>query len=116
MTARTEIPLATEVLKAAGTIVADRFVGGPKSATVQTGAAGNATGVAKSIAATGEYFSAVTQGVTIVEAGAAIADNALVESDAAGRAITKAAGVTLGRAIGAATGLGDKLQVRLIVN
>lgn len=117
MPSRTENPIHTSTMKAGGAVVADRFVSGPVSAAVQTGAAGNCVGVAKAPAATGEYFPAVDAGETLVEAGAAVADNDLVQSDADGRAITRTStNPILGRARSVATAAGQKIAVFLIVN
>lgn len=88
------LPLLKLTLTATAAIVANRFVTG---AGAQTGAAGNALGVAETAAAIGEKLPVDVIGTAIVEAGAAIAANALVEADASGRAVTKSAGVTLGR-------------------
>lgn len=112
--ARTKQPLLMETCKAAGAIVADRFVIGPKLGATQAVAGSIALGVAESAAATGEYFSAVSAGVTLVEAGAAVADGDFVQSDASGRAIVAAAGSVLGRARSAATAAGQLIQVALI--
>ena len=59
----------------------------------------------------GEQASVATHGEILVEAGAAIAAGAEVESDATGRAITKAAGVAFGRARDAAAAAGDIIRV-----
>lgn len=115
--ARTEIPVQTETMKAGGAVVADRFVSGPVTGATQTGAAGNAVGVAKSAAASGEYFPAVSIGQTLVECGAAVADNDLIQSDGSGRAITRTStNPILGRARSATTAAGQKVLVQLIVN
>lgn len=100
---------------ATAAITANRFATG---AGAQTGAAGNAIGVADSAAQIGERFPVVNQGTAVVEAGAAIAAGALVEADASGRAVTKTAGVTLGRlAPGeSASGAGSFVEVILFVN
>ncbi|WP_432719851.1 DUF2190 family protein [Jeongeupia wiesaeckerbachi] len=50
-------------------------------------------------------------GVILVEAGAAIAAGAEVQSDAAGKAITKAAGVGNGFAWDAAAAAGDVIRI-----
>ncbi len=100
---------------ATAAITANRFA---TVAGAQTGAAGNSIGVADSAAAIGERFPVVNQGTAVVEAGAAIAAGALVEADASGRAVTKAAGVTLGRlAPGeSAAGVGNFVEVILFTN
>lgn len=88
------IPLLTVTLALTGTVVAERFVTG---AGAQTGAAANALGVARTAGVSGDNIPVDVIGTAIVEAGAAIAANALVEADSSGRAVTKSAGVTLGR-------------------
>lgn len=108
------IPLLTLTLVAAGTIVANRFV---TAAGVQTGADGNAIGVAATAAVSGEKFAVVVKGTAIVEAGAAIAAGATLEADASGRAVTWAsAGGKLGYALEAASGAGQMIEVLLLDN
>ncbi|RAS18933.1 hypothetical protein DFO50_10289 [Microvirgula sp. AG722] len=50
-------------------------------------------------------------GVILVEAGAAVAAGAEVQSDASGRAITKAAGVANGTAWDTATAAGELIRI-----
>lgn len=59
----------------------------------------------------GEQAGVATHGEILVEAGAAIAQGVEVESDATGRAITKAAGVPFGVARDAAGAAGDIIRV-----
>lgn len=61
----------------------------------------------------GEQASVITHGVVLVEAGAAVAVDAAVQTDASGRAITLAGGIGLGRALDAATAAGDLIRVKL---
>jgi hypothetical protein len=100
---------------ATGVIVAQRFV---TPAGAQAGDGVNAYGVADSVAAVGERLPVINQGTAIVETGAAIAAGALVQSDAQGRAITKAAGITQGRLAPGevSTGAGQFVEVILINN
>lgn len=109
------IPVLTLSLPLTGTVVAERFVTG---AGAQTGAAGNALGVTRTAGVSGDIVPVDVIGTTIVEAGAAIAANALVEADASGRAVTKSAGVTLGRLTPgqSATAAGQFVEVLLIQN
>lgn len=109
------ISLLTLTLGLAGTVVAERFVTG---AGVQTGAAGNALGVSRTAGISGDNVPVDVIGTTIVESGAAIAANALVEADSLGRAVTKSAGVTLGRlAPGqSASAAGQFVEIILIQN
>lgn len=109
------IPVLTLGLTLTGTVVAERFVTG---AGAQTGAAGNALGVTRTAGVSGDIVPVDVIGTAIVEAGAAIAANALVESDASGRAVTKSAGVTLGRLAPGqvATAAGQFVEVLLIQN
>jgi len=108
-------PLLTLTLLLTGTVIADRFVTG---AGAQTGAAGNAIGVTKTAGVSGERVPVVNLGTATVEVGAAIAANALVEADASGRAVTKSAGVTLGRLAPGevAAAAGQFVEVILIQN
>lgn len=59
----------------------------------------------------GEQASVATHGEILVEAGAAIAVGAEVESDASGRAVTKTTGVAFGVARDAAAAAGDIIRV-----
>ena len=59
----------------------------------------------------GEQASVATHGDILVEAGAAIAVGAEVETDATGRAVTLTTGVSAGRARDAATAAGDIIRV-----
>lgn len=70
-------------------------------------------GVAAESFDAGEQAGVITHGVVVVEAGAAVAADAAVQTDASGRAITLAAGVNLGRALDAATAAGDLIRVKL---
>lgn len=112
---RNGISLLAVAITATGAITANRFA---TAAGAVTGAAGNAQGVAQSSAAIGEKFAATVLGTEVVETGAAIAAGALVESDATGRAITKAAGVALARLAPGevATAAGQFVEVILFPN
>jgi hypothetical protein len=57
------------------------------------------------------HFEGMTQGVPRVVAGAAVAAGAQVQSDATGRAITLAGGVSLGVAATVAAQAGDVIEV-----
>lgn len=96
---------------AAATLTADRFVtlGGAVPAAGDAGC-----GVLAFDAESGDLITVYVMGTAVVEAGAAIADGALVQTDATGLAITKAAGATLGRALKAAGAAGEKIEVLLI--
>lgn len=59
----------------------------------------------------GEQAGVNTHGEILVEAGAAIAVGAEVESDATGRAVTKTTGVAFGRVRDAAAAAGDIIRV-----
>ena len=79
------------------------------------GATANATdaalGVPNANYDIGELAGVATHGEILVEAGAAVAVGAQVQSDATGRAITLAAGVAAGRARDAAAAAGDIIRV-----
>jgi len=72
-------------------------------------------GIAQHGAAIGEPVPVVVLGTAIGEAGAAVAVGALLETDAAGRFITRAAGAIVGRSLTAGA-LGDQLEIFLIPN
>jgi hypothetical protein len=67
-------------------------------------------------AAVGERVSVGAMGTVAAEAGAAIVVDALVEVDAQGRVVTKAAGVAVGRALTASTAAGQFIEILLIPN
>lgn len=117
MTSRAQLPDMIITAKLAGTVVAKTFVQGPTDAATASAAAGNSIGVAEIGGVSGDYISVVNQGVAIVTAGAAIAANALVEVNASGQAVTKAAGVAVGRLFGGAVAAaGQDCQVNLFLN
>jgi len=60
----------------------------------------------------GEQAGVDVQGVILVESGGAIAADAEVQTDATGCAITKAAGVGLGRTLDAASGAGEYIRIQ----
>lgn len=89
---------------------------GVNVAGAQAGAAANSLGPAMYTAGIGEAVTVVAMGSAVCEAGAAVALGAALETDALGRYITKAAGVTVGRALTAASAAGDRIEVLLIPN
>jgi len=112
---RQSTSLFARSLRLTATVVANRFVTGLGA---QAGAAGNALGVTRTAGVSGDLVSVDIMGSAVVEAGAAIAANALVEADASGRAVTKSAGVTLGRLAPGevASAAGQFVEVILIQN
>lgn len=106
-------PILVLPVTAAVILTAHRFV--TLQGAVPAAAAGN-VGVADMDAAIADTIPVTVLGTKQVEAGAAIAVGALVETDALGRAITKAAGISLGRTLQAAVGAGDKIEVLLAFN
>ena len=75
------------------------------------GAGARPLGVANAAYDIGEQSGVNTHGELLVEAGAAIAVGAEVESDASGRAVTKTTGVAFGAARDAAAAAGDIIRV-----
>lgn len=73
-------------------------------------------GFTDTAAAAGERVAVGAVGSTIAEAGAAFAADVALELDASGRVITKAAGVTVARALQAAGAAGQLVEVLLIPN
>jgi Uncharacterized conserved protein (DUF2190) len=80
------------------------------------GAAARSLGFARTNAAIGERVAVDVVGTCVAESGAAITAGAALELDAAGRVITKSAGVTVGHALTAATAIGQQVEVQLIPN
>lgn len=112
---RNGISLLALTVLATGAVTANRFI---TPAGALTGAGLGAQGVAQTDAAIGAKVTTTVLGTEVVEAGAAIAAGALVESDATGRAITKAAGISLGRLAPGevATAAGQFVEVILFAN
>ena len=98
---------------AAAALTACRFVS-PTGALPTAG--GNALGVALSDIASGDTGSVITLGTAPVEASAAIAKGAAVEVIADGRIVTNTSGVTVARALQAATAAGQIIEVLLVAN
>lgn len=98
---------------AAATLIGERFV--TLAGAIPAAAAGS-VGVLRADAVSGDLIALDVIGTAVVEAGAAVADGALIETDNLGRAITKASGVVLGRALQAASGAGVKIEVLLFGN
>lgn len=108
------IPLLTLALALTSAVAACRFV---NAAGAQAGADENTFGVARSAGAIADKAPVDVIGVSVVEAGAAIAAGATVKSDATGRAITWAvSGAKVAVALEAATAAGQFIEVRLIDN
>jgi hypothetical protein len=107
--------LLTLTVAAAGVIAANRFV---TPAGAQAGADANTLGAARfAAAAAGEKIPVDVLGTAVVEAGAAVAANATVKSDASGRAITwVTSGAKVGLALQAAGAAGEMIEVLLIPN
>jgi hypothetical protein len=107
-------PLLNLPVAAAGALTPQRFV---TYAGAQAGNGANTMGVARTAAVNaGDQVPVDVIGTAPVEAGAAIAAGAQVQSDANGRAITWAAGPVVGRALQAAVGVGDFVEILLIPN
>lgn len=107
---KTSLILATLSVMATAALTAQRFVtagGGVPAAGAWC------PGVANAAFATGEAAGVITHGIVLVEAGAAVAAGAAVQTDNTGRAITLDAGVALGRSLDAATAAGQLIRVKL---
>lgn len=79
-------------------------------------AAGNSLGFATTDAASGDRVPVAVLGTAIASASAAIAVGAALEVAANGQVVTRSAGVTVGRALSAASAAGDLIEVLLIPN
>lgn len=105
---KTEKILLAVTIAAAAALTRFRFV----DFTGNVASAGErALGVPSTNFDAGEQASVATHGEILVEAGAAIAVGAEVESDASGRAVTKTTGVAFGVARDAAAAAGDIIRV-----
>lgn len=79
-------------------------------------AAGNALGFTETGGVTGARVPVIAGGTAIATAAGAIALGAAVEVAASGQVTTKSAGITVGRALTAATTAGDLIEVLVIAN
>ena len=105
---KTEKILLAVTIAAAAALTRFRFV----DFTGNVASAGERPlGVATTDFDTGEQASVATHGEILVEAGAAVAVGAEVESNASGRAVTKTTGVAFGVARDAAAAAGDIIRV-----
>ena len=109
------LPLLSLPVTASGAIAASRFV---TPAGAQAGAGVNTLGVSRFDALDTETLTVDVIGTAIIETGGAIAAGGLIESDAAGKAIAKAAGVAAARALPgqSAAGAGEFIEALLLAN
>lgn len=109
------ISILTLSMIASGALTANRFVGTDNATAV---AAGNTYGVTRTDGADGEIVPVDVLGTTLVEAGGVIAPGGAIEVGTGGKAVAKAAGVTVARlAPGQAAAADGKLvEVVLIQN
>jgi len=112
---RQAVSLLTLTVTALEAIAECRFVGyGQKQSTAAT----NTLGVSDYGVAMDEDLAVTVAGTAVVEAGAALVSGAAVETDANGRAVTKASGPTVGRVMpGQSAGAaGEFVEIMLISN
>jgi len=106
------IPILTLSVVAAGALATARFV---TAAGAYPAAGAGSRGVTRTLAsAAGDLVPMTVLGTELVESGAAVTKDGPVQSDATGRAIDKAAGITLGFAQNAASAAGQMVEVLLI--
>jgi hypothetical protein len=110
---RQSTPVLTLSVIATAVINGDRFV---TAAGAAPAAGASALGVARAPAAIGGRTPVDVMGTSVIETGGAITANAFVETDNLGRAVTKSAGVTLGRLAPGevATAAGQFVEVLLL--
>lgn len=110
---RQAIPVLALTVEAVAALTEHRFV-------LQTGAAcganGAGIGVLQTGAEIGDAVAVTVLGTAILEAGAAVAAGANLQSDALGRGITATTGPVLARALDAAAAAGDKIEVLVMAN
>lgn len=108
-----EIPNLRFSLVAGADVARRRFVKPDSNgAGIQTVAGDAAIAVSGNDPKSGEVLE-LADGIVIVEAGAAVAAGASVQSDADGKAITLAAGTKIGTALTAATAAGQLISVKM---
>ena len=112
---RQALALYTNTVTASGAVAECRFVGYDQA---QSGAAANTLGASQQGAADGEDLAVAVIGSAVVESGAALVAGAAVETDASGRAVTKAAGPMVGRVLSgqSASAAGEFVEILLIQN
>lgn len=114
MPASSNISLLTLSVLASATVAADRFI---TTGGAHPSAGGLPLGVTRSAGESGDMVPVDVMGTAIVTAGAAIALDAAIAVGTDGKAITHDADGdkhAVGRALSAATGDGDTLEVLLI--
>lgn len=101
---------------ATAAVAAYRFIAYDGGPATSAGGAKDAQGATESAAEVGEAVSAITSYSGLVEAGGAIAFGDFVKpaADGSGRAIVGAANECCGRALGAAAGAGQIIEVQLL--
>lgn len=110
--AAANLSLLSVTVAATGTIATARLV---TPAGAQCGADGQALGVARVAAVSGDKIAVDVLGTAVVEAGAAITLGATLKSDSSGRAITwSTSGARVGIALSAAGAAGDMIEALLI--
>lgn len=111
---RQAISLLTLTVALTGTVAAHRFI---TAAGAQATADANTLGVARSEGVSGEKIPVDVIGTAVVEAGAAIALGATLETDSTGRGVTWAtSGGKVGIALQAASAAGEFIEVLLLPN
>ena len=103
-------PLLTLNVTAATALTGERFV--TKAGGVPAAAA-KGFGVLRGDTVSGAVGPVDVLGTAICAAGAAVADDANLELDASGRVVTLAAGVKVGKALMAASAIGDRIEILL---
>lgn len=107
------ISLLSLTVTAAAALTEHRFV---TTAGAVPAAGANTLGVTQTDAASGAGVAVDVLGTTLVEASAAIAAGAAIETTATGTAVTKTTGWVVGRALSAASAAGELIEVLLIPN
>lgn len=106
-------PILTLTVVAAAAVTAERF--GTLAGATAT-AAGQASGVFRTDGSEGDHVGLDVHGTAVVVAGEAIDVDEEIEVGADGKAAAHDAGVVVARAVTAATGDGDRIEVLLIPN
>lgn len=103
----------TDTIVAAGTISEHQAIGWDGDVA---SAAGNIAGFACTNAVSGDALAIDQLGTAVAIAGAAVSKGAALEVGSAGKLVTQSAGVTVARAVTAASGDGAEFEVFIIPN
>lgn len=110
---RQSVPILTLPVKATAALTSGKFVTGVGAVPA---AGARVLGVSRFDAAIGDVTSVDVLGTALVITAGAIAQDAQIDTDATGAAVTHTSGVVVARALQAASAAGAIIEVMLIPN